>query len=161
MILSPSTIDLIQLRSIAANIKNVYSNPEYTVEQFLSLYPQFTQLDDTIVLFYIKMASNSLSAARWGDLWEMGMALFVAHHLILWMKVTQGLGEDAPESQIINNSLSAGLTSSKSVGSLSKSYDYSDINGDFGGWGTWKLTAFGQQFVTYAKMLGKGGSYIW
>ena len=89
------------------------------------------------------------------------MTLFVAHYLTLYLQTTNGLNENSPVSQVLANSYAAGLTASKSAGSLSKSYDYGSVNDDFAGWGAWKLTAFGQQFATMAKLVGKGGSYLW
>ncbi|WP_367318054.1 DUF4054 domain-containing protein [Acidaminococcus fermentans] len=36
----------------------------------------------------------------------------------------------------------------ESAGDLSVSYDFSQVASDFNGWGTYKLTVYGQQFVT-------------
>ena len=162
MYLSPFHIGELELISIASNIKPVSNNPSFTMDNFLEVYPQFANKVPTSVLnFYLRLANSSLSYSRWGDSWEMGMSLFIAHYLTLYLTSIADLTEDSPVQRVINQSLAMGLTASKSAGSLSKSYDYGSINDDLNGWGTWKLTGFGQQFVTLAKLMGKGGSYIW
>jgi hypothetical protein len=162
MLLCPFNIRERELISIASNIRTIDGNPSFTVEQFLETFPQFTnKVPNSVINFYLKLANNSLSYSRWGDSWEMGITLFIAHYLTLYLMSTAGLDENSPVNQVISKSLAAGLTASKSVGSLSKSYEYGSINDDFAGWGTWKLTLYGQQFATIAKLIGKGGSYIW
>ena len=163
MLLGPfHRVSEIELISLASNIKGVIGNPAYTEETFLSIFPQFSnKVPASVLTFYLKLANSSLSYARWGDSWEMGMSLFLAHYLTLYLQTSNGLDENSPVSQVLANSYAAGLTASKSAGSLSKSYDYGSVNDDFNGWGAWKLTAFGQQFATMAKLIGKGGSYIW
>ena len=151
-----------ELINLASNIKGLMDNPSFDATKFLSFFPQFTnKVPEAVLNFYIRLANNSLSYSRWGDSWEMGMTLFVAHYLTLYLQTTNGLNENSPVSQVLANSYAAGLTASKSAGSLSKSYDYGSVNDDFAGWGAWKLTAFGQQFATMAKLVGKGGSYLW
>lgn len=151
-----------ELISLAANIKPIVGNPSYTADDFKAVYEVLgNKVPEGILSFYISLANNSLSYARWGDSWSMGMTLFIAHYLTLYLRATDGLSENSPIAQVLNASYAAGLTASKSAGSLSKSYDYGSINDDFSGWGTWKLTLFGQQFATLAKLIGKGGSYIW
>lgn len=149
------------LISLAANIKTGEGNPEYTVDEFLTIYPQFKSVDPGIISFYIKIASSSLSYDLYGDVWEMAMGLFIAHYLTLWLKASNGIDEDTPIAKVLNQSLSLGLLASKSAGDLSLSYDFSSILSDLDGWGAWKLTLYGQQLVTLAKPLGRIGSYIW
>ncbi len=145
----------------ASNIKSTLNNPPFTREQFIGLYPQFSSISEAAYNLYFKMANASISQERWGDAWELGMCLFIAHYLTLYLQVTNGLDENSPAYKVIQNSISQGLVSSKSAGSLSKSYDYSSINDDLAGYADFKLTTFGQQFARLAKLMGKGGSLIW
>ena len=88
------------------------------------------------------------------------MGLFIAHWLTLFLQSMTS--PDDPVGKIIAAGLAKGLQSSKSAGDLSVSYDFSFLNGsDFNGWGTYKMTAFGQQFVTIAKIYGMGGMVVW
>ena len=155
-------INLRQLISLAANFQGDSSNPSYTVEEFLEIYPQFTgKIPSAVMQYYISMGNSCLSYRMYGDQWSMAMSLYIAHFLTLYLQSTNGLTADSPASQVINSSMAYGLTASKSAGDLSKSYDYGSINDDLNGWAAWKLTIFGQQFASIAKLVGKAGSFIW
>ena len=43
---------------------------------------------------------------------------------------------------------------------LSISYDLLGITDDLQGYGTWKLTAYGQQLVTLTKIYGHAGMWV-
>lgn len=154
-------LDIRNIVTAASNIKSILHNPPFTREQFLEIYPQFTQVNESVYTLYFKMANASISYGRWGDAWELGMCLFIAHYLTLYLQITNGLDENSPAYKVIQNSISQGLVSSKSAGSLSKSYEYGSINDDLDGYADFKLTVFGQQFTRMAKLMGKGGSLIW
>ena len=88
------------------------------------------------------------------------MGLFIAHFLTLYLQSMAS--PDDPTQKIINAGLAKGMVSSKSAGGLSISYDFSMISGqEFNGWGTYKLTAFGQQFITLARLYAMGGMVVW
>jgi hypothetical protein len=88
------------------------------------------------------------------------MGLYIAHFLTLYLQSTAS--PDDPMSKIVNAGLAKGMVASKSAGDLSVSYDFSVISGqEFAGWGTYKLTAFGQQFITLARMYSMGGMVVW
>lgn len=161
---------------IIANASNIRTggNPEYTVEDFLTMYPQFgvkrkpDDVDDMlieevvpqyVINAWVKVAHASLHKNRYHDLWEIAMGLFIAHWLTLYL---QSMAKpDDVAGKIINAGLAKGLQTSKSAGDLSVSYDFSAVTKDFDGWGTYKQTAFGQQFITMAKMAGMGGMVVW
>lgn len=151
----------------ASNIRRG-NNPPYTSEDFLALYPQFGKLDEngaqiipqTVMDAYVNLAHASLSIARYRAVWETVMGLFIAHWLTLYLQSLSSA--DDPIGKIVSAGLAKGLQSSKSAGDLSVSYDFSFLNGtDFDGWGTYKLTAFGQQFATIARLYGMGGMVVW
>lgn len=151
----------------ASNIRRG-NNPPYTSENFLALYPQFGKLDEngaqiipqTVMDAYVNLAHASLSIARYHAVWETVMGFFIAHWLTLYLQSLSSVND--PIGKIVSAGLAKGLQSSKSAGDLSVSYDFSFLNGtDFDGWGTYKLTAFGQQFATIARMYGMGGMVVW
>lgn len=160
-------VDVLGIIAAAANIRRG-TNPPYTSEQFLAQFPQFGKTDDqgnpviprVVIDGYVNFAHASLQKARYHDAWEMVMGLFIAHWLTLFLQSMTS--PDDPVGKIIAAGLAKGLQSSKSAGDLSVSYDFSFLNGsDFNGWGTYKMTAFGQQFVTIAKIYGMGGMVVW
>jgi len=163
-----NNVDVFGIIARASNIR-VGDNPPYTSEDFLEAYPQFGKKDPktlqpiipTVVLeAWVKMANASISKARYHDAWELCMGLFIAHFLTLYLQ--SAASPDDPTSKIVNAGLAKGLVASKSAGDLSVSYDFSIIQGqEFAGWGTYKLTAFGQQFITMARMFSMGGMVVW
>ena len=88
------------------------------------------------------------------------MGLFIAHWLTLYL---QGRvpGTNSSVETIVNAGLAKGVQTSKSAGDLSVSYDFSQVASDFNGWGTYKLTVYGQQFVTIARLVSLGGMTVW
>ena len=160
-------VDVFGIIAGASNIRRG-ENPPYTSADFLARYPQFGNLDKEgnpvippiVIDAYVNFAHASIQEARYHDAWELVMGLFIAHWLTLYMQSMASA--DDPTQKIINAGLAKGLVSSKSAGDLSVSYDFSVINGqDFAGWGTYKLTMFGQQFITMARVYSMGGMVVW
>lgn len=55
-------------------------------------FPEFTAIDDVRVQYVINDADAMFNKARWGSLYERGMALWVAHQLAMGeMRRKQGL----------------------------------------------------------------------
>ena len=67
-------------------------------------------------------------------------------------------GTDA--SQVLASASSAGMVTSESADGVSYSRDGSALN-DLNGWAAFKMTTFGVQFATMAKLVGRGGMYVW
>ena len=159
-----NTSDLIKSQSQivekAANIGNTGSNPDYDIATFLETFPQFSgKLPDSIITNFIGMAKECLPYTRWQNQWEFGISLFVAHFCYIYL-LTLGDG-NTPASQVISSCKAAmGIASSKSVGDVSISYDHGYLQNVYS-WGTWTLSIYGQQFITLAKLMGKGGMYVW
>lgn len=160
-------MDVFGILAGASNIRRG-KNPSYTVDDFLARYPQFGKTDDAgnpvipsvVLAAYVNFAHACLQEARYRDAWEMVMGLFIAHWLTLYLQ-SMASAED-PTQKIVNAGLAKGLQSSKTAGDLSVSYDFSLIaSGDFDGWGTYKLTSFGQQFITLARCYSLGGMVVW
>ena len=132
------------------------TNPEYTKEMFREIMPAFTAevLPDAVLQHYIDMANAVVLEARWHRLWKEGMRLYIAHFATLYL---QGPEDGANRTQIANAGKIQGGMTSKSVGSVSVSYDNGQAaTSDLTGWGAWKLTTYGTQFATLARMVGAG-----
>jgi len=61
-------------------------------------------------------------------------------------------------AQIAAQGLSFGLQTSKSVGDVSVGYTTLEALAD---WGSWNLTSYGQQLVTFARVVGMGPGLFW
>ena len=155
-----SDIDVFGIIAAASNVRTG-GNPDYTVEDFLAVYPQFggNTVPDIVLKAWVNMAQASIHKARYHDAWEICMSLYIAHWLTLYLQTAAGA--DDPVQKKIAAGLAKGLQSSKSAGDISVSYDFGSVSEDFAGWGTYKLTAYGQQFVTFARMYAAGGMVVW
>jgi len=144
----------------ASNVGSNNSSETYNESVFLSFFPQFTgKVSQDILNAYIGMAIECLPYSRWQSQWSFGISLFVAHFLTLYLMTVDDPNSTA--SSVIAKSRSAmGIASSKSAGDVSISYDHGYLE-SINEWGTWGLTIYGQQFVSLAKLMGKGGMYVW
>jgi hypothetical protein len=123
------------------------------VAQFRSDFPAFQdaiKFPATDVSRYLVLAAANLALERWRESHVIGQELYAAHFLALDeldMRATQNGGAAA-------NSQSGPMTS-KSVGSVSVSYDLSAVSEADGG--HWNQTGYGRRFLRMAKMAGMGG----
>lgn len=147
-----------QAYAIASNIRDG-DNPPYTVADFRLAMPAFTteMISDEQLAPYVDLALSVVLEARWHAWWREGMRLFIAHFVSLFLMLPEA---GATREEIVNASKVGGSVSSKTVGPVSVSYDNTQATGDLTGWAAWKLTSYGTQFATLARMLGKGGMFI-
>ena len=103
------------------------------------------------------MAQASIKKDRYNSAWEFLMGLYVAHNLVLYMRTQQG---DPSAENALKGSIPTGIASSKSVDGLSISYEFMGLQEDFIGYGTWKLTTYGQQLITLTKAYGHAGMWV-
>lgn len=159
--MSNNVFNDIGLINTASNLKR-NENPPFYLEDFYAIYPQFQGLDelpDMIVQMYIDFANEVVNIARWGKQWKLGMCLFVAHFCSVYLM--SFVENNSEAAAVIAAGQSKGLISSKSVGDVSVSYDFSLAMQNVDTWGQFNLTLFGNQFVFIAKLNSKGGMWIW
>lgn len=146
-------------RSVASNIRDG-DNPAYTVADFRAAMPGFSVdvIGDEILNGYVEMAHNIVKEARWHSLWREGMRLYIAHFVTLYLNAP---GEGATRGAMLKAGQMPGVITNKTVGPISVAYDATQATSDLTGWAAWKLTTYGTQFATLAKMLGKGGMLVW
>ena len=151
---------LSELHAVIARAAGIYSttdNPEYTSDNFLMAYPQFSMLDISIVDAWVGIAHQCVKYSLWDKTWELGMGLFIAHFLTLYQQtIEEDLG-----NPVLSKGLSKGLITSESVGGMSVSYDLGSFTSEFDGWGTFKQTIFGQQYVHFLQMMGGFFILVW
>lgn len=147
----------------ASNVKGG-SNPPFTADEFKKMYPQFFGQDqqlipEEVLEMFLQFAHSCVKKARYHGAWEYCISLFVAHFLTLYMQSMVD-PEYADATSVIAAGQSKGLLASKSVEGVSYSYDFSTAMQDLDGWAAWKLTTYGTQFATMAKMYGMGGMAV-
>lgn len=142
----------------ASNIKRE-GHPDYTAESFLALYPQFTGvIPEEVLKMYVDLGVSCINAKRFGKMWKHAVSLFIAHFCTLYMQSMQPEGTAA--ASVVAAASSAGMVTSESADGVSYSRDGSALS-DLSGWAAFKMTTFGVQFATIARMVGRGGMYVW
>ena len=156
--------DVLSIASGASNLRTG-DNPPFTKEDLYAMYPQFGAdsegnrvVPEAMIEMYIEVADSLIKEARYHKSWKLCMCLCIAHFLTLYI---QGLSDaDSGTEGILKAGTVRGLDTSVSVGDVSVSTDYSLTVSNISGYEGWKLTSYGQQLITFAKMYGKGGMMI-
>ncbi len=121
---------------------------------FVSVFPEFgdaTVYTPTAFLFWEAEAERTLNATRFGASLPLAVMLFIAHNLALSAQTAKSVASGG----IPGSSLAA--ISSKSVGSVSVSYDTADSSID--GAGEWNSTGYGQRLYRMLKSFNTGPFY--
>lgn len=108
-----------------------------------------------VIQLYINLALASVMQARWLDTWPLGMALYVAHYLTLWMETETG--PNATAAQVATSGLQQGIIVSQSAGDVSAS---TQAVAGFDDWGSLNLTQYGVQLATFAQSIGSGPIWV-
>lgn len=122
-----------------------------SVGSFRSDLPEFadaTRYPDPAVTFWLGWAAKLINLDRWGDVFDLGVEMFVAHNLVIERRnldAEQRGGVPGGQSMVI---------ASSSVDKVSVSYDAgAGLNpGD----GHWNLTNYGTRFIFMLKQMGAG-----
>lgn len=151
-------------RAAAANVSAGDAPGNYTSEMFAEDHPEFYSaggdcyVPEAVLESFIKQANNSVVPARWGSMWRMAAGLYVAHMASILLKTYKN-NSDSP-SQVASAASASGIVSSARMGDTQINYDNSAITKGTEEWGAWNSTIYGQQLITYARMVGMGGSYV-
>lgn len=148
-----------------SNVK-LTDNPPFTQSDFSEIFPVFV-ISDTYdpqtpaipLPFFnviLAMANASIKESRYHSAWKYMMCLYMAHYFTLFLQTQAG---EPGAASALSGALPTGVAASKSVKDLSISYTFFGLESDFNGYGTWKLTKYGQQLVTMAKMYGFAGMW--
>jgi hypothetical protein len=135
-------------------------NPVYGRDDFLKWYPQFTNSVPAFIMDqFVAMGNAVVKYNRWNAMWEHAIGLFVAHFATLYL---QSMGDPSSSAaQVVSAATTRGLQTSKSIGDVSVSYDVGGLTRDLQGWASWTTTTFGTQYATLARMVTKGGMYVY
>jgi len=143
----------------ASGIKRPNSSV-YTKADFLGAYPQFNELLPTAMMdAYVQLGNDCVSDVLFGKVWQVAIGLFIAHFCTLYLQSMRGAGAEVDD--VLAAAASAGVVTSESADGVSHSMDNSALNTDLNGWAAFKLTTFGVQFATLAKVRSHGGMYVW
>ncbi|KAF1069148.1 MAG: hypothetical protein GAK45_01169 [Pseudomonas citronellolis] len=104
---------------------------------------------DSVVNFWLSLASVTLPADRWCDYLDAGIELFTAHNLAL------AAGNQATAAVGGTPGQVKGPLTAKAVDKVSAGYDSGAATLEDGGF--FNLTTYGIQFLQLARMIGSGG----
>ena len=124
---------------------------------FRAAFPEFAdtaRYPDAMLDFWAGIGERLMfpQQHRWDTVYDYGLQLFVAHNItIASQNVKAGAAGGVPGGV-------SGPTTSKSVGSVSVSYDTaSSIEPSAG---HWNLTTYGKMLIHLARMIGAGGIQV-
>ena len=154
-------------------------NPEYTLEMYRSDFPQIGKFisdeeADGLVpapLFnlFLSMANACIKYDRYKTSWRYLMGLYISHFIVLWAMSADSsfdfTSSTTPKDKAafrsaFKNALPTAFPTSKTVDGLSISYDFQTLESEFAGYGTYRLTPYGQQLITLSKLYGMGGLWV-
>lgn len=120
---------------------------------FRQQFPEFqnaTLFPDEQIAFWASLAIKLISKSRWGDLYEHGQALFIAHNLMLGVYAqAEAAAGGVPQAQ------PTGTVTSKKVGDVQVNYDAGSNTMEPNA-GHWNKTAYGQRYINLVRLIGQG-----
>lgn len=119
---------------------------------FRTNFPEFadtTVYTNAQVNFWLSVAVSLVNADRWYDLYDQGVQLCLAHHLVLAVRNVKTTANGGMPGTV------QGVQTAKAVDKVSVSYDASKIQNDDAGF--WNMTAYGIQYWNLVQMVGAGG----
>jgi len=156
MLTATSTLSDGRVLVSAADVQCVLAlSPEddiLTVAEFRTVFPAFSNeavFSDATCAYWIYQATTMpvIDADRWGQFYNMGICLWVAHVLTLGNASRNAMSSGG-------GGLGAGVPASKSVNGVSISYDTTLGQEANAGW--YGLTTYGNMFLHYLRMAGAG-----
>ncbi len=118
---------------------------------FRAEFPEFastTTYPDAMLDFWATLAEELLVDAVWTTMKPFAVKLYVAHEITLARVNVQTAGAGGTPGQ------SGGVPTSKTVGSVSVSYDAQTTSEKDAGW--WNLTNYGKQIYRLIRLFGAG-----
>lgn len=116
---------------------------------FLLDYPEFSQVEESVINHFLKRSELLVNKKAWGKLYEQGLFAYTAHTLALKGYLN---AKDEKGEHIFNNGESFKTVASKTAGGLSISYSSqgstaSTSDGDL------CSTTYGQEYLRLKKLV--------
>lgn len=150
------------VRERASNIGTEKGN--YTAELFKQTFPQFFNAEgkclvpEQVLNTFINRANNAITPDKWGDAWEYGAGLYIAHYSAMYLSTYAPISE-TPSQAAATGGL-VGVVKSATLGDSSVTYDTDALTKATADWGSLNATKYGQMLATEARLIGMGGTYV-
>lgn len=115
-----------------------------TPATFKTRFPEFASETDPRIQFFIDDAAPFFDVERWDDLYEIGIAYFVAHELSLSNARIAAGGAAAADDETSVTAGDLSYTRSAMLVAAQSENEY-------------LKTAYGQKYLKFSKRIGKGG----
>ena len=146
-----------QLKQTAQNSQST-GEDTFTLQDFLEIFPQFTEktslISSSLITMWINRAKEIIHSSDFGEIWKYVISLFIGHNIVKYLEKIN------PNKDIVKNAQTKGFQTSKSADGLSVSYDIGSALADYNNWGTLKETEYGRELIDYLKSLKAGVFYI-
>ncbi len=126
-----------------------------TAAQFRGNFPEFMNqavYPTSEVDFYLNLGTLLLNIERWGNLFDFGQQLFVAHNLALEFTAKKNAATGGNPGEV------AGPKTAASVDKVSYSRNPGLVMNPANG--HWNLTTYGLRYINLVKLVGAGPIYI-
>lgn len=128
------------------------------VQAFREVFPQFSAeiVPDARIAFHLRVGGKLLPPARWGELLDEGLALYVAHQLTLELEAAK----EKDGTGAIGAAAGPVTSETRTVGGVSHSLARAGAAAQgnaLSNAGQYNLTIFGQQFWALVQAVGCGG----
>lgn len=130
--------------------------PTVTFAQWKGDFPEFDTDDSSLAALFPESAFNYwaqvgmflINQNRWGRLFNVGLELFVAHHIVLEALAQRDMNVGGLPG------LAKGAIAGKAAGAVTVTYDPRSTLTEDGE--HWNYTVYGQRYINMAKMMGAG-----
>lgn len=119
-----------------------------TFRQQLPEFSSATDYPDDLVSLHLAVGELSLDARRWGDFLDRGLALFIAHNLVIDAQDQAAVSAGGVPGKV------SGPQTAKSVDKVSASYDTGATTYENAAF--WNMTSYGVRLYQLARLIGAG-----
>lgn len=121
----------------------------FEIQPFRVNFPEFNSAEKyptPTIEFWAGLGELLVRSSIWGNAWNQGMSLYVAHQLVLAQQNQQAASLGGTPGQ------QGGIANNKTVGSATIGYDATTATEKDAGF--WNLTNYGKQFIRLARIFG-------
>lgn len=122
-----------------------------TTKSFRDAFVEFTdqtRYTDPMVNFWGQIAGRMVNPRRWGSFTDLGVMLFMAHHLVLEKQAMDAAARGGDPGTRV------GVMTNKAVGDVSVGYDSVTVSEKDGG--HWNMTTYGSRYLRLLRTFGAG-----
>jgi hypothetical protein len=126
-----------------------------TVQSFQTDFPEFINVPQAQISFWLNVAVNMINTDRFGDLSDQVTELLMAHFIAVFNQTRTNLANNQPGALI---GASSAVLASKGAGGLAAGYDVAAAT--IADAGNFNLTSYGTTFKWFQRIFGAGAIQV-